>query len=323
MQSNKTVCRLLLGVAFASSAFIARPADVYPVKPINLIVGFPPGGGADIVARIVGQKLSDSWGQPVIVINRPGADSIIAYESAAQAAPDGYTLLLVTTEFAINPSLYKQLRYDTIKDFVPLTSAAISPYVLVVHPSIPTRSVKELISLAKAKPGELTFASSGTGVYLAAELFKSMAGVNMLKISYKGGPQAVSDVIAGHVSLMFPSMPTGYPHVKSGKLRALAVTSLRQSRLAPELPTVAESGLAGYEASQWWGVVARAGTAKEIVSKLNGEMVRILTLPETRERLTAQGAEAAGNTSEQFAAYIRAEIAKWAKVVKDVGIQPE
>ena len=319
MHFKKQYCLVVSAIALAGFHLVAGAADAYPNKPINLIVGFPPGGGADIVARIIGQKLSDSWGQPVIVINRPGADSVIAYESAAQAAPDGYTLLLVTTEFAINPSLYGKLRYDTIKDFAPISPAAIAPYVLVVHPSVPARSVRELVALAKARPGQLAFATSGTGVYLASELFKSMAGVDMLKVPYKGGPQAVSDVIAGHVSLMFPSMPTGYPHVKSGKLRALAVTSVQRSKTAPELPTIAESGLAGYEANQWWGVVGRAGTPKDVIARLNGEIVRTLGMPDARERLALQGVEATGSTPEQYAAYIQAEIAKWAKVVKDSG----
>ena len=305
----------LLSLVFCSLLYAA---DTYPVKPVNLIVGFPPGGGADIVARVIGQKLSDTWGQPLVVVNRPGADSVIAYESASQAAPDGYTLLLVTTEFAINPSMYP-LRYDTLKDFAPLTEAAYAPYILVTHPSVPARSAAELISLAKAKPGQLSFAVSGTGVYLAAEFFRTLSHINLLKVPYKGGPQAVADVIAGQVSIMFPSMPTGYPHVKSGKLRALAVTSAQRSRFAPELPTIAESGLAGYEAIQWWGFVGRAGTPKEILNKASVDISKIVSMLEIRERLATQNAEARSGTADQFGAYIRVEMAKWAKVVKDSG----
>lgn len=305
-------------ILMTTLASVCDGAQMYPVKPVNLIVGFPPGGGADIVARVVGQKLSDAWGQPIVVSNRPGADSVIAYESASQAAPDGYTLLLVTTEFAINPSMYP-LRYDTLRDFAPLTEAAYAPYILVTHPSVPAHSARELITLAKAKPGQLSFAVSGTGVYLAGELFRTLARIDLLKVPYKGGPQAVADVIAGQVSLMFPSMPTGYPHVKSGKLRALAVTSVQRSRFAPEMPTIVESGLPGYDAIQWWGFVGRAGTPKDILTKASADIARIVALPEIRERLATQNAEALTNSADQFAAYIRSEIAKWAKVVKDSG----
>lgn len=307
-------------VLFLTYCIVAAEAVAqgYPQKPITFIVGFPPGGGADIVARTIGQKLSENWGQPVVVNNRPGADSSIAYELASQAAPDGYTILMVTTEFAINPSLYK-LAYDTTRDFAPLTPAASAPYVLVVHPSVPATSVKQLIALAKSKPGALSYASSGTGVHLASEMFKTMARVDILRVPYKGGPQAVSDVIAGYVSVMFPSMPTGFPHVKTGKVRALAIAGSQRSPAAPDLPTIEESGLAGYEASQWWGVVTRSGTPAEIIWRLNSELVKILGTQDVRERLARQGVEARGSSPEQFAAFVQAEIAKWARVVRESG----
>lgn len=305
-------------IALCFFASVAAAQD-YPIKPINFIVGFPPGGGADLVARLIGQNLAKNWSQQVIVINRPGADSVIGYESASRAAADGYTILLITTEFAINPSLYSPLPYNTAKDFHPISLAATAPYVLVIHPSVPAQSVKDLIKLTKAKPDQLTYASSGTGVYLASEMFKSMAGLKILRVPYKGGPQAVTDVIAGHVGLMFPSMPTGYPHVKAGKLRALAVTSARRSSGAPDVPTIAEAALPGYEANQWWGVVARAGTPPNIINRLNDEIVKIIGTPDFRARLAGQNVEATGNNSEQFGKFISAEIEKWAKVVKDSG----
>ena len=310
---------LSLAAIFACVTGLPAEAQYFPGKPISFIVGFPPGGGADIVARVIGQKLSESVGQPVVIINRPGADSVIGYEYASQAQADGYTLLLVTTEFAINPSLYKNLPYNVSRDFAAVSSAASAPYVLVLHPSIPADSIEGLIALAKAKPGQLTYASSGTGVYLASELFAGMAGISLLRVPYKGGPQAVSDVIGGQISLMFPSMPTGYPHVKSGKLKALAVTSEKRSMTAPALPTIAESGLPRYDAIQWWGVSTRAGVPKEIVSKLNSEIVKALNTPEVKDRLAAQGVDVRGSTSEQFSTFISAEMSKWGKVVKDSG----
>ena len=315
--AGKTTWNMIAALLAATS--LHAHAQSYPSKPINFIVGFPPGGGADIVARTIGQKLAERLGQPVVIINRPGADSVIGYEYAAQTQPDGYTMLLVTTEFAINQSLYKKLPYDATKDFTAITAAASAPYILVVHPSVPASSIRELIALAKTKSHALTYASSGTGVYLATELFNGMAGVDMLRVPYKGGPQAVSDVIAGQVSLMFPSMPTGIPHVRSGRLKALGVTSDQRSAVAPALPTIAESGLPGYDASQWWGVATRAGTPKDIVSRLNAEIVKVVALPEVRERLGAQGVNAKGNSPVQFGAFIQAEIAKWGKVVKDSG----
>ena len=251
-----------LSLAFCSLSY---GADAYPIKPVNLIVGFPPGGGADIVARVIGQKLSDTWGQPLVVVDRPGADSVIAYESASQASPDGYTLLLVTTEFAINPSMYP-LRYD-LKDFAPLTEAAYAPYILVTHPSVPARSAAELISLAKAKPGQLSFAVLGLGVYLAGEFSGRYRASTCSRFDTKAGRRPSPTVIAGHVSLMFPSMPTGYPHVKSGRLRALAVTGSQRSRFAPEMPTIAESGLAGTttlsSGGALWAAQAREGSTEQ------------------------------------------------------------
>ncbi len=313
-----TFIERFLMVALCCFIPVAAAQD-YPVKPINFIVGFPPGGGADLVARLIGQQLSKNWGQQVIVVNRPGADSVIGYEFASRSAADGYTILLITTEFAINPGLYSPLPYNTAKDFHPLSLAATAPYVLVIHPSIPVQSIKDLIKLAKARPDQLTYASSGTGVYLASEMFKSMAGLKILRVPYKGGPQAVSDVIAGHVGLMFPSMPTGYPHVKAGKLRALAVTSVKRSAGAPDVPTMAEAALPGYEANQWWGLVTRAGTPPNAINRLSDEIAKITGSPDFRMKLASQGVEATGNTAEQFGKFINIEIEKWAKVIKDSG----
>jgi len=306
-----------LGAALAAGAL----AQGYPAKPVKVVVPYPPGGPTDIVARVVSQKLSEQTGQQFVVENRAGAGGNIGAEAVARAGADGYTLLVATTAHAINPSLFKQLGYDLQKDFAPVSQLTGGPLVIVANPSLPAKNVKELIALAKSKPGRLNYASSGNGqsTHLSAELFSSMAGIKMNHVPYKGSAPALTDVIGGQADLMFDTMLSAMPQVKTGKLRALAVTSAARSPAAPELPTVAESGLPGYEAIAWNGLLAPAGTPKDVVAKLNAEVKKALEVPEVKERFAAQGFGAAWSPPEQYAAFIQSELAKWAKVVKASG----
>jgi len=310
--------------ALVSAAFAQAPAG-YPAKPIRVIIGFPTGGAADIQARLMAPKFQESLGQPWVIDNRPGASGIIGTEIAAKLPPDGYNLLMFTGSHTVHPSIYKNLPFDITKNFVPVTLISITTMVLVVHPTVPARSVKELIALAKASPGKLNFASDGLGsaAQMAAELFKSVAGVNMVGIQYKGGPPSVAATVAGEVDLVFATAPTVVQQIKSGKVRALAVANPNRSSLMPELPTVAEAALPGYGVSNATGVLAPAGTTRDIVVKLQQEIARIVKLPDIRERLLGLGVEPVGNTPEQFAEYVRTEIAKWAKVVKAARIEPQ
>ncbi len=304
----------------------ARAADAYPAKPVRFVVAFPPGGGTDIIARAIAQKLAERIAQQVVVDNRPGAGGNIGTDIVAKSAPDGYTMLMGSAgPLAINASLFGKMPFDPIKDLAPVTLAASTPNVLVVHPSLRAATVKELIALAKARPGEINFASSGHGTpaHLAGELFNSMAGVKMVHVPYKGAAPALADLLGGQVQLMFSTMPPALPHVKDGKLRALAVTSAKRSPAAPDLPTLDEIALPGFEANTWHGVVVPAGTPATIVARLNREIVAILHLPDVVERFSSQGAEALGSTPEEFAAYIRSETLKWAKVVRDSGAKAE
>ena len=304
----------------------AAAADVYPAKPIRFVVAFPPGGGTDIIARSIAHKLAERLARQVVVDNRPGAGGNIGTDIVAKSAPDGYTLLMGSAgPLAINASLFATMPFDPIKDLAPVTLAASTPNVLVVHPSLPARSVKELIALAKAKPGEINFASSGHGTpaHLAGELFNSMAGVKLIHVPYKGAAPGLADLLGGQVQLMFSTLPPALPHVKDGRLRALAVTSAKRSPATPELPTLNEAALPGFEAITWHGVVVPAGTPAAIIARLNREIVAILHLPEIVERLSSQGAEALGSTPEEFAAYIRSESLKWANVVKESGAKAE
>jgi tripartite-type tricarboxylate transporter receptor subunit TctC len=300
-------------------------AQAYPNKPIRWIVPFPPGGAADIVSRTVGGKLTEAWGQQVVIDNRPGAGGNIAAELVAKAIPDGYTVIIVPATHTTNPTLYARLPYDPVKDFAPVTLVSSSPLVLVVHPAVPASSVRELIALAKAKPGQLNYASSGIGVsaHLAAELFKFTVGVDIVHIPYKGQPPAMIDLLSGQVQLMFANMPVALPQIKAGKLRPLAVTTLKRTPNLPGLPTVADAGLPGFEVNQWSGLLVPAGTPRSVISKLHGEIARILQLPDVRESFVNQGFEPVGNTPAEFAAYISAEIAKWAKLIRDAGIRAE
>ena len=301
-------------------------AQTYPSKPIRYVVPFPAGGPLDIVARALGQELNKSWGQPVIVDNRPGAGGNIGADFVAKSPPDGYTIVMgAVSTHAINVTLYSKLPYDPIKDFAPITLITSVPNVLVVHPSVPARNVKELIALAKARPGALNFASGSTGSagHLAGELFKTMAHVDMAHIPYKGAAPAVVDLMAGQVSLMFDNLASALPNIKAGRVRALAVTTLRRSPMLPELPTISEAGLRGFDVATWFGVLAPAGTPPEIVSKFNAEIVRILNTPAMKERLAALGAEPVGNKPEEFAAFIKAEIPKYARVIKASGARAD
>ena len=299
-------------------------AQSYPNKPIRMIVTFAAGGGADFMGRMIGQKLSETLGQSVIVDNRAGAGGAIGNEAAAKAAPDGYTLLLgAAGPLVISPALYAKLPFDTLKDLTPITLLAHVPFALCAHPSVPAAGVKELIALAKRRSGKLNFGSSGTAgaPHLAGELFKASAGVNMVHVPYKGLAPAITDLIGGQLDLIFADVNLVKPHVESNRLRGLAVTGATRSPILPQLPTVSEVALPGYQAGTWYGVLAPAGVPREVVAKLNAEINRILASGETRERLATQGAEPAGNTPEQFAAMIRTELDKWAQVVKAANIK--
>ncbi len=313
-------------VVLVTVLMISGPAGAqqYPARPIRMLIGFPPGGGTDIIGRIVAQKLSENLGQQIIAENRGGATGMVAAELAARAAPDGYTIMMAhISAMSILPSLYPKMAYDTAKDFAPITLAGIGPNLLVVHPSLPVRSVKDLIALAKARPGQLHYASPGNGSvqHLSGELFKLQAKVDMLHVPYKGSGQSIVDLIAGHVQLNFDAVPVVLGHARQGRLRALAVTSAKRSALLPDIPTVSESGVAGFDMSTWWGLVAPSLVSKDVVSKLHAETVKALKLPEVRERLGSVGAEPGGNTPDEFGAFIRSESVKYARIVKDANIK--
>ena len=310
----------------AAAAACAQPAaQGYPSRPARIIAGFSPGGSTDIMARIVAQKLTDALQQQVVVENRPGANGNIAAEVTAKAPPDGYTLLMAANGLTINPSLYKNVPYNPTRDFSPITLFALIPNVLVVHPALPAKSIKELIALARAKPDQLTHGSSGTGApgHLAGEVFKLMANVRFIHIAYKGSSQAVIDLLGGHVQLAFPTIPVVTQHIRNGKLRALGVTSLKRSASLPETPTIDEAGVRGYEVVGWYGVLAPAGVPREIITRLNTEIAKALRMPELQERLLRDGAEPVGNTPDEFRAYIEADVVKWAKVIAAAGIRFE
>ena len=317
----KRISVWVVGFALATLAALAH-AQAWPSKPIKWVVPFAPGGTTDILARVVGEKLAIALGQPVIIENKPGAGGGLGAEFTAKAAPDGYTIMGGTiSTHAINASLYNKLPYDPVKDFVAITLIARVPNMLVINPSISAGSVKELIVLLKANPGKYSFASSGNGTsqHLSGELFKTMAGVDMQHIPYKGSPPALQDVMGGQVAMTFDNITTAWPLAKSGKLRALAVTTATRSAVAPDVPTLAESGLPGFEVGSWQGVFAPAGTPPEIVKRLNTEIVKILKLPAVSEKLVGLGAEPVGNSSEEFTALVKAEVVKWADVVKKSG----
>lgn len=314
---------LLLGCSLALGSFTVFVAhsQPYPTRPIRLVVPYPPGGGTDIIARIVGQKLTENLGQQIIVDNRGGAGGTIGTDIVAKSVPDGYTILMAPTSHVINPSIYSKLPYDTVKDFVPITFAVSATILLVVHPSVPAKSVKELIALAKARPGQLNFGSAGNGTvfHLAAELFKRQAGIDMVHVPFKGGGPTIANLVAGQVSLAFETMLALSPFLKAGRVRALAVASAKRSSVMPELPTIAELGFPSIVAENWYGVYAPAGTSKAIISRLNTEIVKILRTQEVKERFQGLGTEVVASTPEELAEYIRSEIEKWSKTAKEAG----
>ena len=320
----KIFTRSALAMCLALLSVVAN-AQQFPVKPVKIIVPFPAGGTVDFFARVLSSKLSDSLGQAVLVENRAGAGGNIAAEAVAKSAPDGYTLLMGSETVAINTSLYSKLAYDPVKDLAPITLVGTVPNILIVHPSMPVNTVKELITLAGKSPGKISFASTGQGTssHLSAELFKLMANVDLLHVPYKGGPPAVADLIGGQVNMMFINMPTGLAHVKSGKARILAVSSSRRVPQLPDVPTVDQAGLKGYETAAWSGLYAPAGTPPEVIARLHAEVVKVLKMPSVREQLAGQGAEAGGNTPEEFGRFTRDEISKWAKIIKISGAKIE
>ena len=315
---------LILAVALMASA-APLSAQTYPAKSIRFLVGFPPGGGSDIMARSVSQRLSEGLGRQVVVDNRPGANANIAAETAARSLPDGYTMVLISAPHAVSKVLYRSLAYDLQKDLTPIALLGTVPHALIVHPSLPAKSVKELVSLARAKSGQLTVASAGVGAtdHIAAEMFASMAKVKYLHVPYKGSGPALVDLVSGQVVVMFASMPSAVPYVRNGRVRSLAVTGAKRAEVMPEIPTIAESGLPGYELTTWYGIMFPAGTPKEIVTRMNNEINRAISLPDVRERLAAVGAEPLGGTPEAYGAVIKSDVARFTKLVKDAGIQAE
>lgn len=318
MKSLATFARLVFLAALAAAPVAGAQAQAYPSKPIRVIVPFPPGGSTDFLARIVGQKLTAAWGQQVVIDNRPGAGGTVGAAEAARATPDGYTLLMGAVHHTIASSAYAKLPYDFQKDFAPVTTVAIVPNILVVNPAVPATTVKELIAHAKANPGKLTYGSAGMGTahHLIGESFNAQAGVDILHVPYKGSSPAVADLIGGQVTLMYDTVSSCLPHIKSGKLRAIGVSTAKRSAALPDVPTIAEAALPGFEVTTWFGFLAPAKTPPEIVTRLNTEIVKILNMPDVRERLLAAGSEPVGNTPEQMTAQIAHETAEFAKIVK-------
>lgn len=307
-----------------TTAALAQDPANYPNRPLRLIVPFAPGGGLDISSRLISHKLTEKWGQNVVVDSRPGAATIVGTEIAAKAAPDGYTVLMITTTFAINPGLYAKLPYDPGRDFTPVTQLNSQPNVVVVAPNFAGKSVKDLITAAKAKPGELTFASPGAGSapHLSAEMFQRAAGVSLIHVPYKGIPAAVTDVIGGRITMLFTTTISAAPHIKSGKLRAIAITSAARQRALPDVPAVSET-LPGYRAEAFQGMLLPAGVPVAVVNKLSAEVARIVKLPDVAQRFELDGAEGVGSTPAEFAAFLKVEMQKWGKVIRDAGIRAE
>jgi len=319
------VKKILLTALLAAAACAVQAQTPYPARQVRIIVPYAPGGISDVMNRILAQKLSEAWGQPVVVDNRTGGATNIAAEIVARAAPDGYTLFNVTTANTVNMTLYSRLSYDTVKDFAPVTLLISVPNVIVLHPSTPAKSVKELIALAKAKPGALTYGTTGiaSSGQLAGELFKMMAGVDLVHVPYKGGAPAVTALISGEVAMGFNTVPTSLPQIRAGKLRALAITSAKRSPLLPDLPTVAEAGLPGYELTAWQGLAAPAGIPPAVAAKLHADATRAITRPDVRERLASLGVDVITNTPPEFAKFIKADIATYAKLVKSLDLKAD
>jgi tripartite-type tricarboxylate transporter receptor subunit TctC len=315
-------CRLA-AVALVSWAGFAA-AQQYPVKPVRMVIPYPPGGGSDTIGRPLAQKMAEGLGQQVVVENRGGANGNIGMEAVARSAPDGYTLVFaLSAQLAINPGLYQKLPYDPLKDYTPITLLGEGGYILVVHPSLPARSLKELLALARARPGQIAYSSSGNGSggHLAIELMNSMAGIRMLHVPYKGGGPALMDLIAGQVQVLFATQLASWPHIQSGRIRALATSMAKRPASVPDLPTVSEAGLPGYDSGVWYGVLAPAGTPRDIVMRINGEVVRALKQPDYRSLLVNNTIEPIGSPPERLSQYIKSELAKWAKVIKSANVR--
>ena len=329
MKVPRLLVRVLVSASFCAAAFGVKceaAAPAYPIKPIRFIVPYTPGSSGDIFARAIAQKMSESWGQQVIVDNRGGSGGMMGSEMAAKAPSDGHTLMLGgTSNMAINPALYGKLPYDPVRDFAPVTLVASTPYVMIVNPSVPAKTVPEFIALAKARPGQLNYATTGSGsaVHLTAALFASMAGVQLVHVPYKNQASRIVDVMAGEVQMMFAGTVLVQQHMKTGKVRALGISGAQRSPLMPDLPTIAESGLKGFESSGWFGVFVPAGTSRGIVMQLNAEIIRALKLPDVSERFSREGADLFGNSPEEFAAFVKSEAAKWSKAVKMSGARPD
>ena len=319
MSPKSISAALLLAVAVFSGPSPA--ADAYPSKPVRLLIPFAPGGGTDILARMVAQRLSETMGQPMVADNRPAVDGVVASETLARSAPDGYTLLLVSSSHAINPAIGRKLPYDTIRDFAPITQTASQQMFLVVHPSLPIKSVKELIDYAKAKPNSLNYGSSSNATALPMELFNSMAGIKTTHIPYKGSAPMLNDLLGGQINLSIAAAVSALPHIKSGRLRNLAIGDSKRSTILPDLPTIAEAGVPGYQAVIWSGMLAPAKTPRAIIDKLYRETVKVVQAPEFKERLVQLGSDAVGSTPEQWAEFIKTEIDKWGKIAKIAGVK--
>ena len=322
--SRRFFAQWALALVCAMTAAVTHAADAYPSRPIRMIVPYAPGGNTDVLARLIAQRLGQTLGQQVVVDNRPGGNTLIGTELVARAPADGYTLMLTTLTFTVVPTLYKKLPYDPVKDFTPLTLAVTLPNVLVVHPGVPARSLKEFIAYAKANPGKMSYASTGSGTspHLSMELLKAMANIDLVNVPYKGGAPAMTDLIGGQIAAQFIGLPVAMPYIASGKLRALGVTSNKRASVAPNVPTIAET-LPGYELDPWFGLFLPAGVPRAIVGRLNTEIARILRSPDLKEHLNAMGAEPVGSTSAEFAAHIKAEIGKYRTIVKTAGIKIE
>jgi tripartite-type tricarboxylate transporter receptor subunit TctC len=309
-----------------ASAALAQGAANYPTRQVRIVVPFAPGGTSDVLARAIGQKLSEAWKQPVVVDNKPGAGGNIGADLVAKAEPDGHTLLLLDLgTLTISPSIFPKMAYDPLKDLAPVTTVAVSPHALVVHPSVPASSVKELIAWAKANPGKLNFASAGNGtaVHLAGEQFKTMTGIEMVHVPYKGGAQALTAMVGGEVNMTLNGLLATLPHIKSGKLKALAIAGKTRSQALPDLPTVEEAGVKGFQSGSWQGLLATGGTPKDVVAKINAAVVQVLRTPEIKERMAGQGADVVGDSPEQLSTFLRDETVRWAKIVKDANVKVE
>jgi tripartite-type tricarboxylate transporter receptor subunit TctC len=327
---NKQHACVRFKVALVLAAAITAPCTVnaqsYPAKPVRIVVPFAPGGTTDILARLVGQRLGETWRHSVVIDNRPGANGALGTEIVAKAPPDGHTIVMgYLGSLGINPHLYSKLSYDPLRDFAPITLVASTTQAIVTHPALPVRSTQDLIALAKRRPGQISYASAGIGApsHLAGELFKMMAHIDLIHVPYKGSGAATTDLLGGHVALSFGGLAAAVPYVKAQRLRVLAVTGAARSPAMPQVPTVAESGVAGFDVTSWFGLLAPAGTPHELIARLHGDVVKILKTDDVRERLAADGAEVVANTPDEFAAYIKSELTKWGRVVKAAGIRAE